>query len=132
MTPLAEVKSYEDLIVALRQRQGELDISYETIDAVAGWAERYAAKVMTQTEPRSNSCGDGTRDARGAVRRLGMQSLGLLLRALSCKLILVEDPEALARNRSRYVPRDEAHVISARGRWQSARRTDQLAEQASP
>jgi hypothetical protein len=46
-----------------------------------------------------------------------MASLGPLLAALSLKLIMVPDEEALERNRSRYTTRDEAHLKSANARW---------------
>jgi hypothetical protein len=91
---LAEITDYDSLIQALRARANELSISRETIDNLAGLPDRYANKVLST----------------GGRKRIGMQSLGLLLGALGLKLIAVPDEEALARNRSRMVPRQEFQV----------------------
>jgi hypothetical protein len=101
MTPLAEITSYDGLILALRARQDQLNVSLATIDYVAGFPDRYSGKILS---------------LRGA-RRIGMQSLGPLLGALGLKLIAVDDPEQLAKIRRRLEPRDEAHTKSAKALW---------------
>ncbi|WP_315729136.1 hypothetical protein [Bradyrhizobium sp. SZCCHNS2015] len=119
MQPLAEVADYEDLVRALRDRADQLAISRETIDALAGFPDRYAVKILTLSTPKPVSA-DRTRDSRGSVRRIGMTSLGPLLGALSLKLLVVEDLEALERNRSRYAERSHAHTVSAKARWEGS------------
>ena len=44
------------------------------------------------------------------MRVLGIRSLGLALRVLGLKLLLVEDHTQMARIKLRLVPRDERHV----------------------
>jgi len=95
-----EIRQYSDLILVLRTRADELQLSRETIDAIAGLPERYASKVLS---------------LRG-VRRIGMQTLGPLLAALGMKLIAVEDEAAMKRNQSQYVKRDDPHTRSAKAR----------------
>lgn len=110
----AEIFSYDDLLHALRQRADELEISRETISALAGVQEGYAQKVLSLNK----------------TRRIGMETFGAFLDALPVKLVLVEDPAAQDRNLSRYKPRDDAHFRSAKAghdptrsliRWAAAR-----------
>jgi hypothetical protein len=96
----AEIRSYDDLISALRARADQLLISREVLSELAALPDRYANKVLSLN----------------SVRRIGMTSLGPLLRALSLKLVAVSDDEALARNRAHYVKRDQPHTISAKKR----------------
>jgi hypothetical protein len=111
VTPLATIKNYDDLITALRARVDDLGISRDTVDEIAGLSDHYTTKLLTLSDTR-----------RAGARRLGTRSLSLrilgpLLGALSVKILLVPDDEALARNRLRYVPRDCAHFTSAKVRW---------------
>jgi hypothetical protein len=80
-TALAEVRSWRDLHEALRRRAESLDISRATLDDVSGLCSGYSAKILAPTP----------------IRSLGRISLDALLGALGCKLVLVEDGEALAR-----------------------------------
>jgi hypothetical protein len=96
----AVISSYDDLIIALRARADELQISRETIDVIAGTPDRLASKVMSLNK----------------TRRIGMQTLGAFLGALSVKLVMVVDEVAFEQNRSRYVKRDDAHFRSATAR----------------
>lgn len=89
-----EIYSYDDLVLALRQRADELEISRATIDELAGVPDRYSNKVLSIKK----------------VRRIGMETLAAFLGALSVKLVMVEDPIALARNRSRMVKRNKSQV----------------------
>jgi hypothetical protein len=92
IAPIAEIREYRDLILALRMRADQLDISRETIDIVAGLPDRLTSKLLTLSP----------------IKNIGMASLGPLLGALAMKLVAIPDPEALERNRSRYVPRNHA------------------------
>jgi hypothetical protein len=92
--PLAIIHGYDDLVAAIRARVAELGVTQATIDDVAGLQSGYAGKLLG---PRR-------------IKKLGIVSLGCVLGSLGMKLVAFEDPEALARVRSRLVPRkDKAH-----------------------
>lgn len=84
------------LIAALRERlTGDLGLSYATIDALAGWGETYATKVLGP-EPFVPKDANGWRPT---ARSLGPLSLDILLGVACVRLMLVEDPAALERLR---------------------------------
>jgi hypothetical protein len=85
MRPLATIRSYEELVAALRERAEALDVSNGTLDELCGFSERYASKVLGLNPGRA----------------LGRVSLTGLLGGLGAVLILCEDEEALARVRGR-------------------------------
>ena len=95
-----EIKDYSDLVLVLRARTDELQISRETIDHLCGLPDRYATKLLSLRH----------------VRRIGLESLGPLLDVLGIKLIPVIDEAAMLRHESRRIPRDEAHWRSATAR----------------
>lgn len=88
MTPF-KATSMSELVEALRQRRDDLDVSNETIDAIAGFPERYASKLLAPRAPRN----------------LSYHSLGQILGALGVALLVVEDPEQVARVKSRWQKR---------------------------
>ena len=94
MTPLAEITDYDTLVVALRARADQLEVSRETISDLAGLPDRYASKLLSLRH----------------VRRIGLESLGPMLSALGLKLIVVEDQAALKRCGSRLVKRNKSQV----------------------
>ena len=73
----APIRSMADLVEALRQRRDELDISHETIDAIAGLQSGYASKLLAPRAPRN----------------IGYMSLGDIMGALGVGLQVVEDGE---------------------------------------
>jgi hypothetical protein len=79
--PIATIASYADLIEAFRARLAELELPYLGADAVAGLAEGHTSKLMCQT------------------KGFGRISLGAMLDALGCDLVLVENPAKAARAR---------------------------------
>jgi hypothetical protein len=89
MRALAVIKNYNDLHTALRERVKQLGTTYECIDDLSGLPQRYANKVLSPSQ----------------MKGLGRLSLGCMLGATGVKLIMVEDKEALARIRTRLVPR---------------------------
>jgi hypothetical protein len=89
MAAAVEIRSYADLVRALRFRHHELNVSLHTLDQLAGLPLGYCAKIL----------------GPGQVKHLGPISLQSLLGALGCRLQLVEDPEAMARIRDRLIPR---------------------------
>jgi hypothetical protein len=78
-----DIRSYAELVAALRSRRDQLGVCHECIDEVSGLPNGYASKVFVQPP----------------MRRLGQVSLGLMLAALGLKLSVTEDPEALDRVR---------------------------------
>jgi len=83
------VHDYASLMQALRERRDELDLSYATIDDIAGLPGNYTSKLMTFPPMRS----------------LGKLSLGLILGALGLKLAVLEDEEALRKVCGRFTKR---------------------------
>jgi hypothetical protein len=88
--PLAEVRTMDELHAALRARALALRLVFDgrcrngkgkSLDAVAGLPDGYAGKLLAPVP----------------VKHVGRTSLGPLLAALGCKLLLVEDPESYAR-----------------------------------
>jgi hypothetical protein len=89
---LARFTDYQGLWLACRARLEELEMTRESLDALAGWPDRYAGKLFG-----------------GAQRKkLGIMSLGATVGATGTYLLLVEDPEAtrkiLARCKKRERP----------------------------
>jgi hypothetical protein len=101
--PLATVTNYSELIVALRARCDQLQISREALEHVSGLQSGYAGKVLAMPVPQQN------------FRTLGKLSFDLLLPALALKLQVVEDEALAPRLRSRLdgQHRDEAQVRSS-------------------
>jgi hypothetical protein len=94
---LATFADYAGLHEALRARADSLQISREGLDHLAGLPGGYAGKVL------------GLAKAKG----LGVKSLGLLLAALGCELVLVEIPGATERLAGRFDKRDARKVRDA-------------------
>jgi hypothetical protein len=92
----AEAVDYTGLVAALRRRCDELNVTFEQVDEVAGFCDRYTSKLLAPS-------------AR-PIRKFGHVSLGVLLGALGLKLQLIEDPVALARVKDRYSSRKHART----------------------
>jgi hypothetical protein len=76
---------YADLLKLIRARVLELRISHETMDAVCGLPSGYSSKLLCDPP----------------VRRLGVLSLGCVVGALGCVLIVAEDAEQIVKIRPR-------------------------------
>jgi hypothetical protein len=109
---LAEVRSWSDLHNALRQRAETLDVSRAILDDVSGLCSGYSAKLLAPVP----------------TRHLGRVSLGALLGALGCKLVLQEDKEALVRVAGRLVRRERN--VRRRGQDRDATRRQSVAAHA--
>jgi phytoene dehydrogenase-like protein len=92
---LATVTDYADLVSALRQRCDDLGLTFDTLDEVCGFCDRYTAKLLAPYR----------RASARPLRSFGGMSLGAILGGLGLKIVLVEDRAALARVRGRYRPR---------------------------
>lgn len=93
---LATVQDYDGLVAALRNRAGELGLTFELIDLVAGFTARYASKVLGPSK----------------TKNIGRMSFDALLGTLGLKVVLIEDPEALAKVQGRF---QERHSSKAQG-----------------
>lgn len=93
LRPIGIAHSMDELRDVLRARKDALGISYETVDDIAGLTSRYAAKLI------------GSRQ-----RNFGPRSLDAILGTLGVCLIVVEDPEQLARIQSRLVKSEWRHL----------------------
>jgi hypothetical protein len=73
--PLAVVRSYDELLAAIRNRVDELGVTRDGLDTAAGLPDHYITKILS----------------RHPIRRLGLLSLGGVLGALKLKLVVCED-----------------------------------------
>lgn len=96
---LAVVNDYAGFHAALRARVDELQVTFDTIDEVAGFPSRYTSKLL----------------APGHTKWIGPMSFDALLGVLGLRLIVVEDVEALARVSARLVKRERPLVYTSEG-----------------
>jgi hypothetical protein len=92
--PSIAVRSYDDLVNAIRAVKEFLGLSNETIEEIAGLARGHVDKML------------GPKRAK----RIGPRTLELLLGALGARLRLEVDPEQAKRVASRWTRRDEKQV----------------------
>ena len=85
---IAEFADYAGMLDAVRARVNELQINGERFDEFAGLPRGYLSKLI------------GARP----VKRISMLSMGILFNALGIYCIMVEDPNATARLKSRIRP----------------------------
>ena len=81
MRELGRIESYEDLRRVLRARCDEFDITFLTLDELAGFSAGLSAQLL----------------APHTSRAMGRRSLAAILNALGIVLVAVEDAEALSR-----------------------------------
>jgi hypothetical protein len=89
MRALAVIADYAGLVACLRARAEALAVSNVTLDEVAGLSAGYSGHLLSPNPSR----------------RFGAATLGPALAALGLRLVVVEDPEGLARIRGRLVKR---------------------------
>lgn len=77
----APIRSMPDLIQALRNRRDELQLTHETIDDISGLQAGYTSKLL----------------APKPIKNLGPMSFECILGALGLAVVVVEDPEQIAR-----------------------------------
>jgi hypothetical protein len=86
------IASREQLLRVVRDRRDELDLSHETIDAIAGLQSGYTSKLLSDPP----------------MRGFGEMSLKALLEALGLRIavaVIVEDVDLADRVRARWKPR---------------------------
>jgi hypothetical protein len=77
---LATVQQYGELVEALRRRCAELDIPFSVVDDIAGLPDRYLSKILSPNP----------------IKGIGRISW-CVFEALGLRLVLIEDPAALAK-----------------------------------
>jgi hypothetical protein len=82
--PIAVVKDYDDFRTAMRVRMAQLQITFETLDAVSGVQAGHSAKLL----------------GPNPSKHFGPMSFCAVMGALGMKLVAVEDVEALAGSKA--------------------------------
>src|SRR5690348_6293993 len=88
--PIGEFNDYSGFQRLMRARKEALQISNETLDALAGTFEGHAGKMLA--DPPS--------------KNMGILTLGLLMQGLAVKGVLTVDEEQLRRIEARMAQRD--------------------------
>lgn len=84
------ISDYDEFVAAVRARADEMEMTRLEIDHQAGLCSGYSGKLL------------GPRQVKG----FGKVSLGPMLGALGCRLLLVEDPVQTAKILARRTPRE--------------------------
>jgi hypothetical protein len=95
---LAEFSDYPGLLNAVRSRVNELAINGERFDEYAGLPRGYLSKLI----------------GAHPIRSLGRISMGPVFGALGIRCIIVEDPIATTRLKSRLTPRNNSFMRPSR------------------
>jgi hypothetical protein len=87
--PYATIGHSDALLAAIRKRIDELQITYETLEAISGCQSGYCAKIL----------------GRPPAKRVQLYTAFLLIEALGLRVKLEEDPELTERLRHRWTKR---------------------------
>ena len=87
--PIAVVRTTADLLAVLKKRTAGLDMTLEAANDFAGLSDGYLAKLLGPTPSR----------------RLGSKAFDGALGGLGLMLVVVEDPDAVARIRGQLIRR---------------------------
>lgn len=93
-TPLAMIRSYDDLIAAFRARKAEIGLSNEDSDRLGGLTPGHTNKLLGPT----------------GTRKLGPVTLDVLLELYAVELVMVVNVDAARRMEARWERRDERAV----------------------
>lgn len=93
------IHSMPELVQALRDRRDALNISHETLDLISGLQSGYTGKLL----------------APKPIKNLGSMSFGALLGAMGLAVIVIEDPQAVARVRHLWQPRKRPQRLEKPG-----------------
>jgi hypothetical protein len=102
---LSTIVDYCDLLVAMRRRKAELQISDIELAEAAELTPTYVSKVLLPP-PASMKLGK----SRANWRMLGPRSFGGLLSALGLALVVVEDP--VAARAAKELPKRAEHYVT--------------------
>jgi hypothetical protein len=92
--PSSAIRSHDDLVIALRAVKEFIGLSNECLEEIAGFARGHVDKVLGPSREK----------------RIGPQTLSLLLGALGACLRIEVDPDQARRVASRWIPRNELQV----------------------
>jgi hypothetical protein len=92
--PSSAVRSYDDLIIAIRAVKEFLGLSNETVEEIAGLTRGHFDKMFGPSREK----------------KMGPQTLPLILGALGIRLRVEIDPEQAKRVASRWIRRNEQQV----------------------
>jgi len=98
---IADVRSYAEMLAALRARVAELQVNGERFDEYAGLPRGYLSKLV----------------GANPVRRLGMTSFQAVLAGLGLRLLVIEDPAATERLKNKLLPRNSSYVRGVTTHW---------------
>ena len=87
--PIATVRDHNELLVAIRQRVEQLDLSHSTVEYLSGLQSGYLSKVVANPPPK----------------RMQPFTWFLILQALGCELQIVENPQLMERLKPRFEKR---------------------------
>lgn len=93
----APLRTMAELVQALRDARDERGVTHENLDAIAGVPGGYTSKVL----------------APSPIRHVGYKSLGDIMGALGKALVMVDDPEAIAKVQRRWVKRKRPQKLDA-------------------
>jgi hypothetical protein len=105
----AIITDYAGLLAVLRRRADQLRLSRISLDTLTGLADGHSAKLLAPAHSKI----------------LGEKSFGAMLEALGLRLVVEEDPQALAKYAARCEPRAE-HQVRHRGHKAGIRRKARL------
>ena len=88
------IRSHDDLHKAFREAVEAMGVSCELLDEISGLQGGYVAKLLAPVP----------------IRKIGPVSFDALLGATGKMLVMVDDPEALARIANRLKPRNKSQV----------------------
>jgi len=95
---LGEFADYNGMLNAIRARVAELSINGERFDEFAGFPRGYLSKLI----------------GANPVRRIHMQSMGVLFDALGIYCIVIENPSAVTRLKTRLRPNNVSYSRATR------------------
>ena len=93
VTPIATIQSYDDLLAACRRQVARLGINYQILDIAAGFGDGYSTKLFALSEYSSKG-------GRRSKRHFSPESFDAYVEALGVDLVMVENPEKVAKLRS--------------------------------
>jgi hypothetical protein len=89
--------TYAELPAVMRRRKRErFNVTFQTIDAVAGWADGYASKLLAPTP----------------IKTIGRLSFPIIIRTFCLRLIVVDDRKALAKLCRQHKRRVSTHTAA--------------------
>jgi hypothetical protein len=87
---IARIDSYDSLLAACRAQVARLGINYQILDIAAGFTDGYSTKLLAHSEY-------STTGGRRTKRHFSPQSFDAYVEALGVDLVMVENPEKVAR-----------------------------------